>query len=61
MSETSEDVKPFKYTRTFQSNANERPLTDMDKEALENYINGILGVKDPKSNQTKLIPAIADK
>ena len=61
MSETSEDVKPFKYTRTFQSTTNERSISNMDKEALETYINGILGVKDPKSNQTKLIPAIADK
>jgi len=61
LSETSEDVKPFKYARTFQSATKERPVSDMDKNALENYINGILGVKDPKSNQTKIIPAITDK
>jgi len=48
--ETEEDYKPFRYSRTFGSIAAERPVMDMEKDALQNYINKILGAKDARVN-----------
>jgi hypothetical protein len=54
LAEIEEETKPFRYARTFESVANERPVTEMDKEALQSYINKILGTKDAKANSTEL-------
>jgi hypothetical protein len=49
LSEIEEESKPFRYTRTFESVTTERPVAEMDKEALQVYINKMLGAKDGKN------------
>jgi len=41
-------AKPYKYTRTFQSATTEIPVTEMNKDVLDEYIRGILGAKAQK-------------
>jgi len=45
-------VKPYKYTRTFQSATTEIPVAEMNKDVLDEYIRGILGAKAQKSGPT---------
>jgi hypothetical protein len=53
LSEIEEEIKPFKYVRTFESMSTERPIAEMDKEVLQAYINKMLGAKDARANSTE--------
>ena len=50
MSETKEESKPFRYVGTFENNRTDRPVAEMDKDALQIYISRLLSAKEQKSN-----------
>jgi len=45
LSEKEEEDKPYRYVRTFSAETTERPISEMDKEELQTFINRLLGAK----------------
>ena len=49
MSELEKESKPYRYRGMFAPTVTAPPEYDTDRDALQSYINSLLGVKDPKS------------
>ena len=45
LSEKEEEDRPYRYVRTFSAESAERPISEMDKEELQTFINRLLGAK----------------
>ncbi len=45
MSTAQEERKPYKYVHTFETVTEEKPPEDVDRDALQTYINGLLGLQ----------------
>ena len=51
MSEGRKESGTYSYTKTFSAQANSKPIAEMDKEALQAYINRLLAPNSGQSNQ----------
>jgi hypothetical protein len=46
----TEEAEPYKYRGTFNPKPKTVQVAEVDKEALQGYINRLLGVKEPKGS-----------
>jgi len=46
LAETQEEVKPYRYFKTFKEGSKENPIDEMASEELQAHINQILGAKN---------------
>jgi hypothetical protein len=49
LAENRVEPKPYRYVRTFATVENEKPVAEMDKDALKDYVRRVLGAGEPES------------
>jgi hypothetical protein len=57
LSETEENLAPYKYVRTFKEKTKAVSIADFNKEELQDYLNALLDIKDPKSASREIPPS----
>ena len=56
MPEAEENLVPYRYVRTFEEKTKTASIADFNKEELQDYLNALLEIKDPKSASRKIPP-----
>ena len=54
MSETDNELKPYRYMRRFDGATKSTPVAEMDKDALQAYIKKILAPGDGKAGASEI-------